>query len=293
MTSPTIGGARSAAKNDLGSVRAGMGWLRSYLNLYATIGRLSVIEQVQYRAANLFYMIGMITEPVVYLVVWSTIADQRGGAVGGYTPATFASYYIVWTLVRNMNIVFTPFGWEQRIRDGSFSAQLIRPLHPIHYDLAFFAGWKVVVMVMWVPLAAGLSLAFRPSLDPRVSQIATFVVAIWGAYLIRSLLLWMLGMITFWTTRIGAVFEVFFAAELLMSGRVVPMTLMPSSIQTLADYLPFESTFGFPITALVGPITDAELAAGLARQAVWIGLGSLGVAVMWRRAIKVYTAVSG
>jgi len=257
------------------------------------LGRLSVIEQFQYRAANYFYMVGMITEPVVYLVVWSSIADQRGGAVGGYTPSTFAAYYIVWTLVRNMNIVFTPFGWEQRIRDGQFSSQLIRPIHPIHYDLGFFAGWKLVVIVMWLPLAAALTLIFRPSLDPRATQIIAFAVAIWGAYLIRSMLLWMLGMVTFWTTRIGAVFEVFFAAELLLSGRVVPMSLMPSSVQTVADYLPFESTFGFPITALVGPITDGELAAGLIRQAVWIGIGIVGVAFMWRRAVKVYTAVSG
>ena len=55
-------------------------------------------------------MIGMVVEPVVYLVVWSTIAEQSGGSVGGYTPATFAAYYIVWTLVRNMNIAFTPGG---------------------------------------------------------------------------------------------------------------------------------------------------------------------------------------
>ena len=90
--------------------------IRSYLRLYATLGRTSIMQGFQYRVGNYFYMIGMVAEPVVYLVVWSTIARQQGGAVGGYTPATFAAYYIVWTLVRNMNIVFTPFGWEQRIR---------------------------------------------------------------------------------------------------------------------------------------------------------------------------------
>ncbi len=39
-------------------------------------------------------------------------AQSTGASVEGYTPGTFAAYYIVWTLVRNMNIVFTPFGWE-------------------------------------------------------------------------------------------------------------------------------------------------------------------------------------
>ena len=80
-----------------------------------------MLEQFQYRAANYFYMIGMVAEPMIYLVVWSTIAESQGGSVEGYTAGTFAAYYIVWTLVRNMNIVFTPFGWEERIREGELS----------------------------------------------------------------------------------------------------------------------------------------------------------------------------
>jgi len=41
------------------------GRVRSMLRLYATLGRVSIMEQFQYRAANYFYMIGMITEPVI------------------------------------------------------------------------------------------------------------------------------------------------------------------------------------------------------------------------------------
>src|SRR5688572_31370957 len=91
--------------------------------------KISILQQFQYRVANYFYMIGMIAEPVIYLVVWSTIANQQGGTAGGYTPGEFAAYYIVWTLVRNMNIVFTPYGWEWRIRQGNLSMELMRPMH--------------------------------------------------------------------------------------------------------------------------------------------------------------------
>lgn len=269
------------------------GFVRSYLRLYGTLARTSIASQFQYRVSNYLYMIGMIVEPVIYLVVWSTIADQQGGEVGGYTAETFAAYYIVWTLVRNMNIVFTPFGWEERIREGQLSAHLVRPIHPIHYDIGFFAGWKVVVIILWIPIAAALTLIFDPKIDPSVQQVATFAIAIWGAYLIRSLLLWMLGMITFWTTRVTAIFEAYFAAELLLSGRLVPVSLMPEWAQTLASWLPFESCFGFPITSLVGPITNQELVEGLVRQMAWIIFGIVGVALMWRRALTRYTAVAG
>ena len=140
---------------------------RSYLRLYGSLARTAIATQFQYRVSNYLYMIGMIVEPVIYLVVWSSIAEQQGGEVGGYTPETFAAYYIVWTLVRNMNIVFTPFGWEERIREGELSAHLVRPIHPIHYDLGSFAGWKLVVIVLWLPIAAVLTidLPTRPRPD--------------------------------------------------------------------------------------------------------------------------------
>jgi ABC-2 type transport system permease protein len=85
--------------------------LRSLVDFYTTAMRTELQSQFQYRAATYMYLVGMVAEPVIYLVVWSTIAEQSGGTVGGLTAGEFAAYYIVWTLVRTMNVVFTPYGW--------------------------------------------------------------------------------------------------------------------------------------------------------------------------------------
>lgn len=269
------------------------GVVRAHARLYWTLARQGMQIQFQYRAANYFSMIGLVVEPLVYLVVWSTIARQSGGSVGGYTPGDFAAYYITWTLVRNMNIAFTPAGWEERIREGTMSFQLVRPMHPVHYDIGIFAGWKIVVIVLWIPIAVVLSLIFHPTLTTSVEQGIVFFLAIWMAFLLRSLLLWSLGMITFWTTRASALFEVYFYGELLLSGRVLPVTLLPRWAQTVGDFLPFRWSFGYPITALVGPISRADLYLGLLAQLAWIAGAALIVAVVWRRAVKHFTAVSG
>ncbi len=276
--------------------RAGPGetgaW-RSYIRLYRTLGRHGVQVNLQYRAANYMSMIGMVVEPVVYLVVWSIVAEQSGGSVGGYTPAAFAAYYIVWTLVRNMNIAFTPNGWEERIREGTMSFHLVRPMHPVHYDIGYFAGWKIVVIVLWIPIAIVLALIFHPALSPSVEQAAVFFVAIWAAFVLRTLLLWSLGMITFWTTRATALFEVYFYSELLLSGRVLPVPLLPPWMRAVGDFLPFRWGFGYPISALVGPVDRAGLYLGLVAQGLWIAFAAALVAVIWTRAVKRFTAVSG
>ena len=265
--------------------------MKYMLDFYLQTMKTAILSWFQYRVGQYFYMIGMVAEPVIYLVVWSTVARAQGGSIGGYTAGSFAAYYIVWTLVRNINIVFTPYGWETRIQRGELSAMLLRPLHPIHYDLAFFAGSKVVVIVMWLPIAVLLTLLFHPTFNITPLGIIVFFFAIWGAYLIRSMLLWLLGMVTFWTTRVSAIYELYFALELLLSGRLVPLSLMPSWVQSIANFLPFQWTFGFPIEAPIGQLSTQQLFLGLGMQVFWIVATFLLVLLVWHFGIRHFSSV--
>jgi ABC-2 type transport system permease protein len=267
------------------------GRIRSLVDFYVTAMRTEMQAQFQYRAATYMYLVGMIAEPVIYLVVWSTIAEQSGGTVNGVSEGEFAAYYIVWTFVRTMNVVFTPYGWEWRIREGELSGQLLRPLHPIHYDIAGFAGGKIPWLFYYLPIAAILTLVFHPTFDIRPAEVAVFAVAIWGAYLIRTFNQTALGLVCFWTTRVGALFSLYIVLELLLSGRLVPLTLMPDWVETLAWLLPFRWTFFFPIETLVGDLSNRELLGGLVMQIFWILVGIGIFSLVWRRAIRRYTAV--
>lgn len=261
----------------------------NYFSYYKQAMKTAIMVQIQYRVANYFYMLGMVTEPVIYLIVWSTIAGS--GSLGGYTAGKFAAYYIIWTLVRNMNIVFTPYGWEGRIQRGQLAGELLRPMHPIHNDIAFFGGWKFVMIFFWIPIAIVLTLIFKPIMNPTLTEIGVFLIAIWGAYLIRTMMLSILGMVTFWTTRVSALFQFYMAVELIFSGRLVPMTLLPQWMQNLAVILPFQYTFYFPIVCLVGGLSTNELLFGLAMQLIWILIGALFVNIVWKFGIKKFTSV--
>ena len=284
------GGAATARPATPAPPRLVSPW-RGLFDVYVQEAKIAIAEQIQYRAANYFYMIGMVAEPVIYLVVWSTVAAQQGGAVAGITAGEFAAYYIVWTLVRNMNIVFGAPFWEWRIREGRLAGDLLKPMYILHYDLAYFAGWKFVVVALWIPIAVGLSAVFHPTLAPSALEIVVFICAIWGAYLVRSMFQGTIGMLNFWTTRGAAVFDLYMAVEMLLSGRLVPLQLMPDWVQTLANFLPFKWTFGFPIESLVGDMSTQSLLLGLAAQMLWIGIGLLLFKLAWSFAIKRFVSV--
>ena len=266
-------------------------WARSTLDYYTTTVRTQLQVQFQYRAATYMYMVGMVAEPVIYLVVWTTIARSQGGTVQGIGVGQFAAYYVVWTLVRGWNVVFTPYGWEWRIREGELSASLLRPQHPIHFELAWWLGQKLVWCVMYVPVFVILTLVFHPALHPRPLEVVVFLFAIGGAYVIRTINNFILGMITIWTTRASAIFEFWFLSELLLSGRLLPLQLMPQWVQSLTAWFPFKWTFYFPIEALVGNMSNATLLRGVGMQVLWIVICAAGMRVIWRFSTRHYSAV--
>src|SRR5688572_596110 len=101
------------------------------------------------------------------------------------------------------------------------------------------------------------------------------------------------GMVTFWTTRVSALFELYFATELIVSGRLVPLSLMPEANQKIAWFFPFRWAFGFPIESLVGSMTTNELLTGLGMQLAWIIAGVILVNIVWNIAIRRFSAVGG
>jgi ABC-2 type transport system permease protein len=260
---------------------------------YLAEARNGLMHEFQYRVTAAIGLLGFLVEPVVYLAVWRTVATAQGGAVGGYSANDFAAYYIVWSLVRAMNLALTPYSWEWRIRGGRLNDFLIRPVHPFHRDFAFFAGQKPIWIGIWIPFAVVLWITFRPAVDLSLGRSLAFSVTIWAAFAIRHMWLFILGALNFWTTRTSAVFELNVALELMLSGRLVPLSLMPVWVQDIAVWLPFRWTFQYPIETMIGRLDWSQIVFGLLAQIGWILVLALAIQMIWGRAIRRYTAVGG
>jgi ABC-2 type transport system permease protein len=73
----------------------------------------------------------------------------------------------------------------------------------------------------------------------------------------------------------------------------VPLRLMPQWAQTLANFLPFKWTFGYPIESLAGDLSTSSLLLGLGAQVLWIVIGFVLFRIAWRYAITRFSAVGG
>jgi ABC-2 type transport system permease protein len=261
--------------------------------VYSTRARTSVQYALQYRFNLVFDLVLSTVEPIVYLAVWQLVADAAGGEVNGFTPGRFAAYYITFGFVRLCLQAGAPSNWQEWVQRGDLSGYLLQPLHPAHLDLATWLGFCLTRAVCWLPVGALLVVLYRPEFDTSPLQVTVFAVSLIPALVMRAVLNDIVGMTSFWFVSIVAIGGVMRIAEMLFSGRLVPPEILPSWAQTLSHLLPFEWGFAFPIEALIGPISPAELGRGLLIQLAWtVALWGLMLAV-WRRGVRRYGAVSG
>jgi ABC-2 type transport system permease protein len=246
---------------------------------------------LQYRASLVIWMIGHVLEPLVYLIVWSIVSNTSGGSVGDYTTREFAGYFILLMLVNHVSYTWIMYEFEYRVREGILSFALLKPVHPIHSDIADNVSSKLITLPFMLFIAAGLAVIFHPSVSPAPWAIAACIPVLLLAFLVRFLLEWTLAQAAFWTTRVSAINQIYFVLMLFLSGQIAPLRLFPSPIQAVASLLPFRWIISFPVELLLGRLTPVEVLTGLGAQAIWLVISFILVRIVWRAGVRIYSAV--
>ena len=261
------------------------------LQIYPAFFRIGLAENIQYRASGMIWMIAMILEPVIFLVVWGRVTDARGGPVGGYDAAEFAAYYMSLMMANQLTFTWVMETFQLRIQMGDFSYELLRPVHPIHGDITMNIAFKLVMLMIMLPALALIAVAFRPRFALEASNVLVACLALGIGFLLRFLLEWTLALAAFWTTRVTATNRVYYSLSSFLSGRVAPLTVLPSWLAGTAMALPFYYCVGFPVEIFLGRLSAASIERGFAAALAWLAGAALLTAFVWRRALKRYSAV--
>ena len=260
--------------------------------IFRRLWQVNWAEQWQYRANLIMYLLYWLVSPIIYLAVWTSIANSKG-SVNGFTANDFITYYMTLLIVDQItsNIVIHTFAYK--IQDGSLSSELIRPIHPMLMNaLVNNIAFKVLFILGLIPIWIVLALLFKPDFASLTGQgILLAIPAMMIGFLIGFLLSAAITSLAFWTTRVYSIHEFYYALMLLFSGQFVPLTLMPKLIQELAVYLPFQIQIYFPIQLILGRLSTAQIVQGYIVAGVWLVLSIAFFNWVWRNGVKKYSAV--
>jgi ABC-2 type transport system permease protein len=255
------------------------------------LARTALTNSFGYRGAMLMYAIAKIVTAMALFYLWQAII-AAGIDMQGY-QLNELKIYLLFGLLTNMVLSYTAENRiSRKVLDGSIAMDLLRPLDfqatclAESIGMGLFEGFLGILIVLAVALAFG-GVAF----PAEPITLILLVVSLLLGLLVKFGVVYLTGLLCFWTESPLGISWMRQAITNLFSGALIPLAFFPDWLRTLAFYLPFQSIVHIPAQLALG---RTENLFGLpAIQIGWVIALFLAGRMLWRLAIRRITVDGG
>jgi ABC-2 type transport system permease protein len=259
---------------------------------YLEVARITWQSMLAYQADTWLGALFSGTRVLLAFLLWSAIfAGQE--TVAGYTLPMMITYSLLATMISRMqNQEAGAWQLAEEVREGQFSKYLARPLSVHAYFLAAgFGRWAFMLVINLVTLLVwGLAFSQWVVLprDPLILGWLALLLPLGALFML--LLNHTIGLLSLkFVDVLGFMFTKGTVVELL-SGALIPLTLLPDGLVILLRYTPVYYVVYYPVSLFLGVQSEPPLlAAGI--LAAWCLLCWAAAEAWYRYARKFYEGV--
>ncbi len=259
---------------------------------YIALAKIRFIDTINYRAETMLWQIIELIPILSMVFVWLAMNQKQ---VGGYSLAQIITYYFLSLVIsRFISYHFSDY-LAQQIRTGEISAYLMKPIQFIR--IAFvdsFTRTMIRFGILFIPLLIALWLLFQSYwIIPQLSSVGWFILLIIMANLICFLLEMILLSLAFFFKSIDGLKHAQWMFESVLGGATIPLTFLPSWLQTISQWLPFKLLYYLPISVFLGQVNQEQIYLSLFQSLAWLLILGLLLLYLWKQGLKRYSAVGG
>lgn len=265
-------------------------WLRKYL----TVFKLSWQNVLQYR---LNFLMGRVRNIILLLTLyflWTTVF-KNPSELFGFTREQIVTYVLVGNFFYSLIFAHSDNDIADAIASGRLSSFLVRPINYLFYWFVRRLASRLMFLLMTILETGVFILLVKPELQfPTQPQFVFFCLAsLMLAILLFTSLDFASGILSFWMVW---AYGPRFVLRMLMdftSGRMFPLNVLPRTVFTILNALPFSFLIFFPLNLYQGRLDSWGIISGFTTQIVWVALSFLSVRLLWQRGLRRYEAVGG
>jgi ABC-2 type transport system permease protein len=261
---------------------------------YRALFKISIQDCLAYRSAYIFGIMSRFVAMVTLFYIWRALFAGQA-AVNGYTWDEMRTYLFITFGVNS----FISWGSEakvsMKIRDGSIAMDLLKPYDYQKTQLAGTLGGcaaEIVVALGFCVLL--LSLFGGVGVPPDALSSLFFGVSAVFSFLIKFGIVYLFGLLCFYTTASTGLRWARGAITDLFSGALIPITFFPPAMLAMSRILPFQGIVFIPASIYMGTAGGpADILGLLAFQAAWAAALWFSGKLFWRVAVRQVTIAGG
>jgi ABC-2 type transport system permease protein len=233
---------------------------------------------------------------IVVFTLWGA-AYTGNPRIGGFNFAQTFTYFVALIVVQFMIGTFNEDNQiSEDIRNGLINQFLLKPVNYFAYRFSIYLSARFVTgLLILLPVIVSYPLLKdHLALPLDTWRITLGLPAMVMAGLLQFCVAYCFGLMGFWFLEIHGLVLLSVAFESVLGGQLFPLDLMPEWLFRLSTYLPYYYQVYFPVAIFTGRINDpAAVLNGLLVQAGWVLVIMAFSQLLWRRGLRLHTAVGG
>jgi ABC-2 type transport system permease protein len=233
---------------------------------------------------------------IVVFILW-TAAYAGSPAIGGFSFAQTFTYFVALIVVQFMIGAFNEdYQISEEIRNGLINQFLLKPVNYFAYRFSIYVSARFVTgLLILLPLLVTYPLLKEHLTIPHDWwRLGLGLPALAMSALIQFGIAYCFGMMSFWFLEIQGIVILSMAIESVLGGQIFPLDLLPDWLFRISQFLPYYYQMYFPVAIFTGRLNDpAAVIHGLAIQACWVVAILVLGQFLWKRGLRLHTAVGG
>ncbi len=268
----------------------------SALNKYRTVFNVGLQSNLVYRVNFAVRGFFSFFHLVVVFVLWGA-AYAGNPTIGGFNFGQTFTYFVALIVVQFMIGAFNEdYQISEEIRNGLINQFLLKPVNYFAYRFSIYLSARLVTgLLIIVPVVITYPLLRHYLVLPHDWwRLALGLPALAMSALIQFGIAYCFGLMSFWFLEIQGLVVLSMALESVLGGQIFPLDLLPDWLFKLSQYLPYYYQMYFPVAIFTGRLSDpAAIITGLGIQACWVAVILALGELLWRRGLRLHTAVGG
>lgn len=248
-------------------------------------------EMTTYRLNFSVWRVRVVLQLLTMYFLWQAVIPQ-GAQIGNYNHSTILTYIIATAFLTSLVLSSRSYGVGEDINQGNLSNFLIRPINYFGYLFAKDLGDKAMNIAFSVCELTILFLLFKPPLFLQQNAQTLFLafIAVTVALIMYFLFNLLIGFFGFWSPELWAPRFIFMILITFFAGGLFPLDILPQSLYSLFQLLPFPYLLYFPAKIYLGQIATVEAIKGIFISLAWVFIVGFLVKILWNKGLKYYTA---
>jgi|GEM_PF-484661 len=257
---------------------------------YFEIIKVIFKEATAYRLDALMLLASSIVFLLLYYFVWLAI-DQSGEIPGGFQQVI--TYIVAGQIVSNAAFTQTETFIGDRVRRGTIVNELKRPISLMTYTYFHELAWALFNFIAKAVPIAIIGIIFLGIDTPNLVNTFFFVLSVFLAFNVVFLFAYSTAMLVFWTKVDWSIRMMRNTVQNLFSGVLFPLYLLPDTLNTVFNLLPFQVMADAPIQIFTMSATGSEIYFILGKQIIWIVILYFVAFFAWKKARTKLTVQGG